>query len=413
MTDNDARAVVITGAGVVSPLGHGCAANAAGLRGGHSGIRPIAAFDAQGFPVRCAGEVPGAELPPGAGRPEALARRALAEALGEAGLATAADPRRALSFAIGKPTLDLAGLARGRARWQAQGDPARALEALPHLEAERVAAEPPALLERLAHAAGAAGPRFACYTACASGNDAIGLGLRLIQRGEAEVVVTGATDCQVHPLSLLEFELLSALSHETAERACRPFDRARTGFVVGEGAAVLVLEAAAHARRRGARPLARLAGYGSSLDAFGLTKCHPQGRGAAQAMRAALDDAGLVPGDVDYLNAHGTGTVLNDAAEAAALHQVWGEAVRELPVSSTKSLTGHLLTAASAVEAVLTLLALREGFLPPNLNYETPDPDCALQVVAQARPAAIDCAMSNGFGFGGQNSALILAREPS
>ncbi|MGH9519568.1 MAG: beta-ketoacyl-[acyl-carrier-protein] synthase family protein, partial [Terriglobales bacterium] len=310
MTAHDATAVVITGVGVVSPLGNGCAANAAALRGGQSGIRPIAAFDAHGFPVQCAGEVPQAELARGGGRPEALARMALHEALSQAALATAADPRRAFSFAIGKPTLDLPGLARGRAQWQAQGDPAAALEALPHLEVERTRAEPPALLQRMAHAAGAAGPRFSCYTACASGNDAIGLGLRLIQRGEADVVITGGTDCQVHPLSLLEFELLSALSHESADRACRPFDRGRSGFVVGEGAAALVLESAAHARRRGARPLARLAGYGSSLDAFGLTKCHPQGRGAALAMRAALADAGLAPGDVDYLNAHGTGTVL-------------------------------------------------------------------------------------------------------
>lgn len=405
--------VVVTGVGLVSPLGAGYAANATALREGRGGIRPITAFDTRGFPVHCAGEVPLPSLPAGAARPEALARLALTEAFSQSALPRAADPRRAFSFAIGKPTLDLPALALGRAAWQAQPEPAATLAALPQLESERVAAEPPALLERLAHAVGAAGPRYSCYTACASGNDAIGLGLRLIQRGEADVVVTGATDCQVHPLSLLEFELLSALSHETAACACRPFDRARTGFVVGEGAAALVLESAEHARRRGVRPLARLAGYGSSLDAYGLTKCHPQGRGAALAMQAALDDAAVSPAQVDYLNAHGTGTVLNDAAEAAALHQVWGAAVNALPVSSTKSLTGHLLTAASAVEAVLTLLALRESFLPPNLNYQTPDPDCALQVVVRSRPAAIRCAMSNGFGFGGQNSALILTRASS
>lgn len=406
-------AVVITGVGVVSPLGAGYAANATALREGRSGIRPISAFDARGFPVRCAGEVPLGWLPAGGARPEALARMALEEACAQAGLSPAPDPRRAFSFAIGKPTLDLCTLAHGRSAWQAQPEPAATLAALPQLEPERTAAEPPALLARLARATGAAGPRYSCYTACASGNDAIGLGLRLIQRGEADVVITGATDCQVHPLSLLEFELLSALSHEPAANACRPFDRGRTGFVVGEGAAALVLESADHARLRGARPLARLAGYGSSLDAYGLTKCHPQGRGAALAMRAALEDAALSPAEIDYLNAHGTGTVLNDAAEAAALHTVWGAGVGQLPVSSTKSLTGHLLTAASAVEAVLTLLALREGFLPPNLNYETPDPDCALQVVAQARPAAIRHAMSNGFGFGGQNSALVLTRASS
>lgn len=410
-------ACVITGAGVVSPIGVGLAATAESLRLGRSGIRPIRAFAAEGFPVQCSGEVDLPGLAHDRHRPEALARLALAEALREAGLAApdaaAGDPRRAFSFAIGKPTLDLAALTRGRAQWAQECDPARTLERMPELEAERAEADPAALLERLAAAAGAAGPRYGSYTACASGNDAVGLGLRLIERGQAEVVIAGATDCQVHPLSLLEFELLSALSHEPAARACRPFDRGRTGFVVGEGAAVVVLESAEHARRRGARARARIAGYGSSMDGYGLTKCHPQGRGAALAVRAALADAGLAPGEVDYLNAHGTGTVLNDQSEAAALRQVWGEALDTLPVSSTKSLTGHLLTAASAVEAVVTLLALEGGFVPPNLNYETPDPDCPLHVVTRARPAALRHAMSNGFGFGGQNSALVLARDPS
>lgn len=265
------------------------------------------------------------------------------------------------------------------------------------------------MLVRLAVSGGAGGPLYSSYTACASGNDAIGLGKRLIERGEADVVIAGATDAQVHPLSLLEFELLSALSHEPAERACRPFDRERTGFVVGEGAAVVILEEAGHAHRRGAAALAELAGYGSSLDCYGLTKCHPQGRGAALAIRAALADAGLEPDAIGYLNAHGTGTVLNDQAEAAAIHQVWGGQAANLPVSSTKAMTGHLLTAASAVEAVITLIALEDGILPPNLNHQNPDAECDLNLVTKpARKAPLDIAMSNGFGFGGQNSSLIL-----
>jgi 3-oxoacyl-[acyl-carrier-protein] synthase II len=399
------RTCLITGAGVLSPIGLGQAATRAALAAGHSGIAPIRAFAPDGLPVRCAGEVVDPALPLDLSRPWAMAERALAEAFADAGLpapaAPAPHPRRAVSFAIGKPTVPLAALAAGAPRAE--------------LESARAAHDPSLVLERIARASGAGGPLYSSYTACASGNDAIGLGLRLIERGDADLVIAGATDAQVHPLSLLEFELLSALSHEPAERACRPFDRHRTGFVVGEGAAVLILEEAHAARRRGARPRARVAGYGSSMDAYGLTKCHPQGRGAALAIRAALADARLEPADIDYVNAHGTGTLLNDQAEAAAIRAVWGVAAARLPVSSTKAMTGHLLTAASAVEAVITLLALEDGLLPPNLNFEHPDPECDLALVTRAgQRAPIAAAMSNGFGFGGQNSSLILRRaEPS
>ncbi len=397
-------ACVITGVGIVSPLGTGLEANRAALLQGAGSIGPIQAFSAEGLAASCAGEVADVRVPRGQPRAEAMARLALAEACAQARLPPGApDPRRALSFAIGKATVDLEALA-------AAGSSPAARE---RLELERAGFDAAALLPRLADACAAGGPQYSSYTACASGNDAVGLAMRLIQRGEAEMVIAGATDAQVHPLSLLEFELLSALSHEPAARACRPFDRNRTGFVVGEGAAAMVIESAEHAARRGAPALAALAGYGSSLDAHGLTKCHPQGRGAALAMRAALADAGLQPADIDYINAHGTGTVLNDQAEAAAIAAVWGEAVATVPVSSTKSMTGHLLTAASAVEAVLTVLALQDGLLPPNLNFEQPDPECRLNVVAvPGRRARLRFAMSNGFGFGGQNSSLILASPP-
>jgi len=406
------RACVVTGAGIISPLGRGLEATRAALAAGRSGIAPIGAFDAAGFPVLCAGEVRDARIPRGSARQAVLADVALAEALAQAQLevAATADAGRAVSFAFGKPTVDLEMLAAHAAAWRAACDPELLPREVPGLAAARQEADPATLLRRLGRAVGAGGPLYSSYTACASGNDALGLGKRLIERGQAEVVIAGATDSQVHPLSLIEFELLSALSHEPAASACRPFDRQRTGFVVGEGAAVLVLESAEHARARGARPLARIAGYGSSLDCHGLTKCHPQGRGAAQAMRAALADAGARPEQIDYVNAHGTGTVLNDQSEAAALHAVWGEAVARLPVSSTKAMTGHLLTAASAIEAVITLIALSDGLLPPNLNFEHPDPECELNLVTAPRQGArLAHAMSNGFGFGGQNSSLILA----
>ena len=410
------RECVITGAGIVSPLGVGMAPTLEALRRGEGGIVPISRFASAGFPVRCAGEVRDGGMADGDHRPEIMAELALDEAMAAAGLLEAghrppaAHPRWALSMALGKPTLTLEALTWRRARQQTC-DPAELLRAWPELEQERADREPSAILPRLAARAGAGGEQFSSYTACASGNDAIGLGLRLIERGEADVVIAGASDSQIHPLSLLEFELLSALSHQEADRACRPFDRARTGFVVGEGAAFMILEAAEHARRRGAPLRARVAGYGASLDSFGLTKCHPAGRGAALAMRAALDDAGLSPQAIDYINAHGTGTVLNDQAEAAAIQQVWGADTARLPVSSTKALTGHLLTAASAAEAVIALLCLEDGLLPVNRNFEHPDPGCQLNIVAgSSRPAPLRAVMSNGFGFGGQNSSLILCR---
>lgn len=409
------REVVITGAGVISPLGNGMPANRAALIAGRNGVRRIRSFDVTGFPIQSAGEVEKEDLAGGNARPEAMAELALAEALESAGLPAPgeAEPNRrwTSSFAIGKPTVDLELLLRQRERWEEEPTAEGVHRCVPDLVASRDVWDPAALAARLARQAGAAGRVFSCYTACASGNDALGLGKRLIERGEADVVITGGTDCQVHPLSMLEFDLLSALSREAPEIASRPFDRNRTGFVIGEGAAMVVLEAREHAERRGAPVRARLAGYGLSLDGYGLTKCHPEGKGAAQAMQAALDDAGLTTADIGYINAHGTATVLNDSAETAAVRRVWGEAAKSVPISSTKSLTGHLLTAASAVEAVFSLLALEGNFLPVNRNYETPDPDCDLDIIqGQTRFASLRAVMSNGFGFGGQNASLILTR---
>jgi 3-oxoacyl-[acyl-carrier-protein] synthase II len=409
------REVVITGTGILSPLGHGVPANRQALIAGRNGVRRIQNFESAGFPIQSAGEVEMESLARDNARPGAMAELALAEALASAGLPapgeTEPNSQWAASFAIGKPTVDLELLIGQRARWQEEPTAAGVYRLLPELVESRDVWDPAALAARLARRAGAGGRVFSCYTACASGNDALGLGKRLIERGEADVVIAGGTDSQVHPLSMLEFDLLSALSREEPELASRPFDRNRTGFVIGEGAAVVVLEAREHAARRGAPVRARLAGYGLSLDGYGLTKCHPEGKGAAQAMQAALDDARLSTAEIGYINAHGTATVLNDAAETAAVRRVWGEAAKSVPISSTKSLTGHLLTAASAVEAVFSLLALEGNFLPVNRNYETPDPDCDLDIIqGETRFAPLRAVMSNGFGFGGQNASLILTR---
>ncbi len=402
------NSVWITGMGVISPLGAGLEAHRIALREASCGIRYIRQFPTERFPVRIAGEVCDPTLPhAAAGRASVLLERALQEAFADAGLSLSEpSPRRALSCALGKQTVRLETLAAALAAPETDlaQEPPRWPPTFVRDWEER---EPARQLDHLAGYAGALGPAYCCYTACASGNDALGMGKRLIERGEADMVVAAAADCQVNPLSLLEFDLLDALAQGEPEHACRPFDRERTGFVVGEGAAVLVLEAAEHARRRRARARGRLTGYGSALDCFGLTKCHPQGRGAALAMAAALADARRRPEEIGYINAHGTGTILNDRAESAAITRVWGTA-GSVPVSSTKSMTGHLIAAAAAVEAVLTLLALDEQFLPATLNYSTPDPECPLAVVAQPRAARFQAAMSNGFGFGGQNSALIL-----
>ncbi len=414
--------VVITGMGVISPLGLDLETTRTALFAGASGIRHIRQFDARQFPVRIAGEVNDPTLPdasaPGLPRMRALAQRAVQSALADAGLPAAAwdaadgvrpdrHPHHALAWSLGKQSLNVAQLADAISglshppQIQAAGWPAEFIQ-------EWEDREPAAWLRELGQATGAAGPAYCCYTACASGNDALGIGKRLIERGEADLVLAGAADSQVQPLSLLEYDLLDALAQGEPEQACRPFDRWRSGFVVGEGAAVLVLESEEHARRRGARLRGRLTGYGSALDCYGLTKCHPEGRGAAQAIEAALADAGRSPAEIGYINAHGTGTVLNDRAESAAIHRVWGARATRIPVSSTKAMTGHLIAAASAVEAVLTLLALQEKVLPPTLNYSVPDPECELAIVRTVQPLEFHIAMSNGFGFGGQNSALIL-----
>ncbi len=412
--------VVITGMGVISPLGLDLESTRTALFAGVSGIRHIRQFDARQFPVRIAGEVNDPTLPdasaPGLPRMRALAQRAVHSALADAGLPgavwkagarPAGHSRHALAWSLGKQSLNVEQLANAISgltttpQIQATGWPAGFIE-------EWEEREPAAWLRELRLATGAAGPAYCCYTACASGNDALGIGKRLIERGEADLVLAGAADSQVHPLSLLEYDLLDALAQGEPEQACRPFDRWRSGFVVGEGAAVLVLESEVHARNRGARLRGRLTGYGSALDCYGLTKCHPEGRGAAQAIEAALADAGRSPAEIGYINAHGTGTVLNDRAESAAIHRVWGARATRIPVSSTKAMTGHLIAAASAVEAVLTLMALQEKVLPPTLNYSVPDPECELAIVRSTQPLDFQIAMSNGFGFGGQNSALIL-----
>jgi 3-oxoacyl-[acyl-carrier-protein] synthase II len=272
-------------------------------------------------------------------------------------------------------------------------------------------ADTPAAAISIAH--NLTGPNLAVYTACATGNNAIGEAAAAIRRGAADVMVAGGAEACVLPLAMAGFGVMGAIStrNDEPQRASRPFDAGRDGFVVSEGAAIVVLEELEHALARGATIYGELLGYGSSADAYHITSPLEAGEGAAASMRAALRDAGLTVSDIDYINAHGTSTPLNDRAETAAIKRLFGERAYEIPVSSTKSMTGHLLGAAGALEAIFCLLALRDGLVPPTINYEQPDPECDLDYVPNAaRPVALSVVMSNAFGLGGHNATIILSR---
>jgi 3-oxoacyl-[acyl-carrier-protein] synthase II len=430
-----AERVAVTGLGVVSPIGVGAEVFAEGLRAGRSGVRAIRAFDPAGLETRIAAEVDGFDAAPFVDPPKAIktmsraagfAVAAAAMAREQAGLGAGdVDPDRlAVSLGVGGmgPTdidvlegqaaavLEAArasgswepGTAATSRAYRERTNPISVLRGLPNLAAAHVAIQN-----------GARGPNLSVATACTAGGQAIGEAIRLLQRGEADVVLAGGTDAAVNPISLVGFGLLGTLSRRNDEpaRASRPFDRGRDGFVIGEGAAIVVLERGNDAVARGARVLAEAAGYGATCDAYRITDERPDAAGAAAAIRRCLADAGATPGDLGYVNAHGTGTWMNDITETRAIEEALGSFAAELPVSSTKSMTGHMLAAAGAVELVACVIALQEGFLPPTINLDDPDPACGLRHVAHlARPARIEAALSNSFGFGGQNACLLVRR---
>jgi 3-oxoacyl-[acyl-carrier-protein] synthase II len=415
MTAGRRRRVVVTGLGCVTPLGNDVSSTWRGLVQGASGVRALEGEAFAALPSRVAGSVTG-EVDPGEIEPKERRRldrvilfalAAAREALASSGLDLAAVDRDRAGVAIGSAIGGLGTLLANHEAFLASG-------------ARRVS--PFAIPMALANMAGAyvaikhglRGANFAHVSACASGAHAIGEAARAIERGDADLMVAGGSEATTVPFVVAAFANMQALSrrNDEPERASRPFDRDRDGFVMAEGAGALVLEVEEHARARGARRRALLLGYGASADARHVAAPEEDGSGALLCMQRALRDAGIAPGEVGYANAHATSTPAGDRAEARAIRAAFGAAADRLAVSSTKSMTGHMLGAAGAVEAIASVLALETGLLPPTINLDAPDPDCALDHVAnKAREARPRVALSNAFGFGGTNSSLLFARD--
>lgn len=407
------RRVVITGMGAVSPLGNDAASTWAAARDGVCGIAPITCYDTSDMKVKLAGEV--RDLDVNAWIDKAESRRqerftqfaliAAQQAFDQSALNMDAEDaaRCGCLIAAGIGGLDaiateqMRGIERGFDRVSPYFIP----RCIVNIAAGTVAIH-----------LGLKGPCTAIATACAAGSHAIGEAFHAIRDGYAEIMVAGGTESCITPLGVGGFTSMRALSESTdPARASIPFDAERSGFVIGEGAGVLVLEERSHAVARGAQILGEVVGYGASCDAYHVTAPDAEGIEAARCMQNALDDAGLSADDIDYINAHGTATPMNDRCETAAMHRVFAGDAAQVPVSSTKSMTGHLLGASGAVEAVICAHALRDGFLPPTINYRTPDPDCDVNVIANEGIACdAQFAMSNSFGFGGHNASIILAK---
>ena len=422
------RRVVITGIGCVTPLGTTVDSMWKRVLAGDSGVGPTTLFDASEFPTKISAEVRDWDVSAVGEDPERwkyqgrhtrFAVGAAKMAYADAGLSdTQIDPTRfGVYLGSGEGQQDfvtfgqmmvgaLAGPQLDAARFTEIG-----LEVLhPLIELEQ---EPNMPASHLAALFDAEGPNSNCLTACAASSQAIGEATEMIRRGDVDLMLSGGCHSMIHPFGVTGFNLLGALSTSNDEptRASRPFDRRRDGFVLGEGAGMLILEELEHAKRRGAKIYGELSGYGSTADAYRITDTHPEGRGAAKCLELCLAEAGLNAEDVHYINAHGTSTAVNDKVETLAIKRVLGEQARKAPVSSTKSMMGHLIAAAGATELILCLLAIRDNVLPPTINYENPDPDCDLDYIPNAaREARCDHALSNSFGFGGQNVTLAVSR---
>jgi 3-oxoacyl-[acyl-carrier-protein] synthase II len=418
----------VTGIGCINPMGHDVETVWAGLKEGKSGVGYTTIFDATTFPTRISAEVRNWDISrigedpivwKNRGRHTCFAAGAARQAVDSSGiLDSQLDPERfGVYLGSGEGSqdffsfADMMSVALANGQFDLERFIKRGLDMLnPAAELEQ---EPNMPAGHMAAMFDARGPNFNCLTACAASSQAVGEATEIIRRGDADVMLSGGAHSMIHPLGVTGFSLLTALSQRNDEptRASRPFDRLRDGFVIGEGAAMVVLEDYERAKRRGAPIFAEIVGYGATADAYRITDIHPQGRGAIACMRMALQDAGLSPDDVHYVNAHGTSTSVNDRVETVACREVFGARAGQVPISSTKSMMGHLIAAAGVTELIVCMMAMRDQVLPPTINYENPDPDCDLDYIPNAaRPARCDVALNNSFGFGGQNITLIARR---
>ncbi len=414
LTRPDSQRVVVTGLGLVTPVGNDAPSSWAAILAGQSGAGPLTRYDHTEFKAHISAEVKDFDAIRYVGKQDArrmdrfmhFAVAAAQEALIDAKFDMSQfDPRRVgvhIGSGIGGVNVLLEQYEILRTRGPRRVSPFTVPGLMPNSAAAYVSIM-----------TGARGPSLALSTACATGSHSLGEAAEIIRRGKADAMIAGGSEAAIVGHAAAGFESMGALStrNDDPQRASRPFDADRDGFVMAEGAGVVILERLDLARVRGARIYGELVGYGASADAYHITAPAEDASGTAECMRLALDDAGLAPSDVDYLNAHGTSTPLNDASETKAIKLAFGEHAYKLAVSSTKSMTGHLMGAAGAIEAVFCLLAIRDQILPPTINYETPDPICDLDYVPnRARPAKVDVTMSNSFGFGGHNGTLILRR---
>jgi 3-oxoacyl-[acyl-carrier-protein] synthase II len=408
------RRVVITGVGAVTPLGIGVEKSWEALREGKSGIGPVTRFDASDFRTRVAGEVKGFDPldfidKKQVRRGDRFIHFALASArmaLGDSGLIINEANSERVGVSVGTAMGGIESIEKNHelllkgARQQIS--PFFVPSFLCNMATGQVAIE-----------FGARGVNLCTVTACASGTQAIGNAFRVIQRGDAEAMIAGGSEAAICPLVFAGLEPVKAMTtrNDEPQKASRPFDKNRDGFVISEGGGVVILEELEFAQKRGTKIYGEVLGYGLNSDAYHITAPDPEGRGAATCMRLALDDAGISINEVDYINAHGTSTVLNDLSETKAIKSVFGERSRQIPISSNKSMIGHLWAGAGVVEAIFTLFTMNQGIIPPTINYETPDPECDLDYVPNVpRRAEVKIALSNSFGFGSTNATLLLGK---
>jgi 3-oxoacyl-[acyl-carrier-protein] synthase II len=408
------RRVVVTGMGIISPLGSDLEGFWKRLLAGESGIGPVTRFDIKEYDTRFAGELKDFRAEDHMDRKDArradlfvqYAIAASKKAAAQAKIANGnVDPTR-YGVVIGSGIGGIATFEDQHRNLMEKGPSRVSPFFIPMMISDMASGMVSIQL-------GAKGPNYCTVSACSSGAHAVGDAYRIIQRGEADVMITGGSEAPITPVAFAGFCSMKAMStrNDDPTRASRPFDSERDGFVMGEGAGILVLEDYEHAKKRGATALAEIVGYGATGDAYHMTAPAPEGEGAARAMRAAVCDSGLSLESFGYMNAHGTSTPLNDKSETQAIKSVFGEHAKKLAISSTKSMTGHLLGAAGGLETIICVLALMRQTLPPTINYEHPDPDCDLDYVPNtARPVELQSALSNSLGFGGHNVTLALSR---